>query len=57
MANKLIQIIEAALLSASRPLTIKEIQRLFPKDKTPDKEDIKETLNEIEELCVNRGPC
>ena len=55
MENKLIQIIEAALLSASRPLTIKEIQRLFPKDKTPDKEDIKETLNEIEELCVNRG--
>ena len=55
MANKLIQIIAAALLSASRPLTIKEIQRLFPKDKTPDKEDIKETLNEIEEVCVNRG--
>ena len=55
MGNKLIQIIEAALFSASRPLTIKEIQRLFPKDKTPGKEDIKETLNEIEELCVNRG--
>ena len=50
MENKLIQIIEAALLSASRPLTIKEIQRLFPKDQTPDKEDIKETLDEIEEL-------
>ncbi|GIT33211.1 MAG: hypothetical protein Ct9H300mP3_07420 [Gammaproteobacteria bacterium] len=29
MENKLIQIIEAALLSASRPLTIKEIQRFF----------------------------
>ena len=55
MENKLIQIIEAALLSASRPLTIKEIQSLFPKDKTPGKEDIKETLNEIEELCTNRG--
>ena len=55
MENKLIQIIEAALLSASRPLNIKEIQRLFPKDQTPDKEDIKETLNEIEELCANRG--
>ena len=41
MENKLIQIIEAALLSASRPLTIQEIQRLFPKDQTPDKEDIK----------------
>ena len=55
MENKLIQIIEAALLSASRPLNIKEIQRLFPKDQTPDKEDIKETLNEIEKLCTNRG--
>ena len=55
MENKLIQIIEAALLSASRPLNIKEIQRLFPKDQTPDKEDIKQTLNEIEELCANRG--
>ena len=55
MENKLMQIIEAALLSASRPLKIEEIQRLFPKDQTPDKEDIKETLNEIEELCTNRG--
>ena len=55
MENKLIQIIEAALLSASRPLTVEEIQRLFPKDQTPDKEDIKETLDEIEELCTNRG--
>ena len=55
MENKLIQIIEAALLSASRPLTIEEIQKLFSKDQTPDKEDIKETLDEIEELCTNRG--
>ena len=55
MENKLIQIIEAALLSASRPLTIEEIQRLFPKDQTPGKENIKETLDEIEELCTNRG--
>ena len=55
MENKLMQIIEAALLSASRPLKIEEIQRLFPKDQAPDKEDIKETLNEIEELCANRG--
>ena len=55
MEDKLMQIIEAALLSASRPLKIEEIQRLFPKDQTPDKEDIKETLNEIEELCANRG--
>ena len=55
MENKLIQIIEAALLSASRPLSIQEIQRLFPADQTPSKEDIKETLNEIEDLCAKRG--
>jgi len=55
MENKLIQIIEAALLSASRPLSIQEIQRLFPTDQTPSKEDIKETLNEIEDLCAKRG--
>ena len=55
MENKLIQIIEAALLSASRPLSIEEIQRLFPADQTPSKEDIKETLNEIEDLCAKRG--
>ena len=55
MENKLIQIIEAALLSASRPLSIEEIQRLFPTDQTPSKEDIKETLNEIEDLCTKRG--
>ena len=53
--NKMIQIIEAALLSASRPLSIQEIQRLFPTDQTPSKEDIKETLNEIEDLCAKRG--
>ena len=55
MENKLMQIIEAALLSASRPLNIEEIQRLFPKEQTPGKEDIKETLDEIDELCTNRG--
>ena len=55
MENKLIQIIEAALLSASRPLSIQEIQGLFPADQTPSKEDIKETLNEIEDLCTKRG--
>ena len=55
MENKLIQIIEAALLSASRPLSIEEIQRLFPADQTPSNEDIKETLNEIEDLCAKRG--
>jgi segregation and condensation protein B len=55
MENKLIQIIEAALLSASRPLTIEEIQKLFSNDQIPSKEEIKESLNEIDDLCKNRG--
>ena len=55
MGNKLIQIIEAALLSASRPLTIEEIQKLFSNDQIPSKEEIKESLNEIDDLCKNRG--
>ena len=55
MGNKLIQIIEAALLSASRPLTIEEIQKLFSNDQIPPKEEIKESLNEIDDLCKNRG--
>jgi segregation and condensation protein B len=55
MENKLIQIIEAALLSASRPISIEEIQRLFPTDQIPPKGDIKETLNKIEDLCAERG--
>tara|TARA_B100001013_G_scaffold342551_1_gene268669 strand:- start:658 stop:1260 length:603 start_codon:yes stop_codon:yes gene_type:complete len=55
MENNLIQIIEAALLSASRPLSIEEIQRLFNEGYIPTKEEIRDTLDEIESLCSNRG--
>ena len=55
MENNLNQIIEAALLSASRPLTIEEIQELFTESDNPSKEVIKEALDEIESLCSNRG--
>ena len=55
MENNLIQIIEAALFSASRPLSIEEIQKLFNESSTPTKEEIKDTLDEIESLCSNRG--
>ena len=55
MENNLIQIIEAALFSASRPLSIEEIQKLFNEASTPTKEEIKDTLDEIESLCSNRG--
>ena len=49
------QIIEAALLSASRPLSVEEIQKLFSEGDVPTKEEIRDTLDEIESLCSNRG--
>ncbi len=55
MENNLIQIIEAALLSASRPLSVEEIQKLFSEGNVPNKEEIRDTLDEIESLCSNRG--
>jgi segregation and condensation protein B len=55
MKNNLNQIIEAALLSASRPLSIEEIQELFTESDNPSREEIKEALDEIESLCSNRG--
>tara|TARA_B100001013_G_scaffold50559_1_gene26544 strand:+ start:127 stop:732 length:606 start_codon:yes stop_codon:yes gene_type:complete len=56
MENSLIQIIEAALLSASRPLSIDEIQKLFNEEQViPSKEELKMALDEIESLCLNRG--
>jgi len=55
MENNLNQIIEAALLSASRPLSIEEIQELFTESDNPSREEIKEALDEIESLCSNRG--
>lgn len=55
MENKLLQIIEAALLSASRPLSIEEILRIFPEDEAPTKDSIKSALEELELLNENRG--
>ena len=56
MESSLIQIIEAALLSASRPLSIDEIQKLFNEEQVvPSKEELKMALDEIESLCINRG--
>ena len=56
MESSLIQIIEAALLSASRPLSIDEIQNLFNEEQVvPSKEELKMALDEIESLCINRG--
>ena len=56
MESSLIQIIEAALLSASSPLSIDEIQNLFNEEQVvPSKEELKMALDEIESLCIDRG--
>ena len=55
MKYKLIQIIEAALLSASRPLSILDLQKLFDEPDQPSKDKIKECLEEIEIQCQQRG--
>ena len=55
MESNLIKIIEAALLSASRPLSVEEIQGIFTGEEAPTKDKIKETLREIDSLCIDRG--
>ena len=54
MQYKLNQIIEAVLLSASRPLSIEEIEKVFVENQ-PSRDEIRKSLKEIEEDCFNRG--
>ena len=55
MEHKLTQVIEAILLSASRPLDIQEIERVFPDNERPTREEIRQALTEIEAQCLDRG--
>ena len=55
MEHKLTQVVEAILLSASRPLDIQEIERVFPDNERPTREEIRQALTEIEEQCLDRG--
>ena len=55
MEHKISQVIEAVLLSASRPIDVLEIERVFPKDEKPTREEIRQALQEIEEQCKDRG--
>ena len=55
MENKISQVIEAVLLSASRPIDVQEIERVFPEDEKPTREEIRQALQEIEEQCKDRG--
>ena len=54
MQKKLSEIIEALLLSASRPISIDDMVKVF-EDPKPSKDDIRNALNVIDDDCTNRG--
>ena len=54
MQKKLSEIIEALLLSASRPISIDDMVKVF-EDPKPTKDEIRNALNVIHDDCSNRG--
>ena len=54
MERKLSEILEALLLSASRPISIEDIVKVF-EDPKPSKDEIRKALNQIDQDCITRG--
>ena len=54
MERKLSEILEALLLSASRPISIDDIMKVF-EDPKPSKDEIRKALNQIDQDCLTRG--
>lgn len=54
MKNKINEILEALLLSASRPINIDEMVKVFD-DPKPSKDDIRSALNQLDGDCIERG--
>ncbi len=54
MKRKLSEILEALLLSASRPISIDDIIKVFEHPK-PSKDEIRNALNQIDQDCLTRG--
>ena len=54
MERNLSEILEALLLSASRPISIDDIVKVF-EDPKPPKDEISKALNQIEQDCQTRG--
>ncbi|URQ68396.1 SMC-Scp complex subunit ScpB [SAR86 cluster bacterium] len=54
MERKLSEILEALLLSASRPISIDDIVKVF-EDPKPSKDEISKALNQIDQDCQSRG--
>ena len=54
MERKLSEILEALLLSASRPISIDDIVKVF-EDPKPTKDEVRKALNQIDQDCLTRG--
>ena len=54
MERKLSEILEALLLSASRPISLDDIVKVF-EDPKPSKDEIRKALNQIDQDCLTRG--
>jgi len=54
MERKLSEILEALLLSASRPISIEDIVKVF-EDPKPSKDEIRNALNQLDQDCLTRG--
>jgi segregation and condensation protein B len=55
MSTGLVQIIEAALLAAGKPLTVAQLGDLFESHERPDNADIRAALEEVGQRCEDRG--
>jgi segregation and condensation protein B len=53
--DRLKQIVEAALLAAGRPLSLDQLQALFPEREEPDKKQLREVLDGLSEDYQGRG--
>ncbi|MCP4996396.1 MAG: SMC-Scp complex subunit ScpB [Gammaproteobacteria bacterium] len=53
--NRLKNILEAALLAAGQPVTLDNLQDLFPEEDRPDKKDMRAVLAELQEDYQGRG--
>lgn len=53
--NGLVQIIEAAILAAAKPMSVAQISALFEDHERPANEDIRNALKEVGERCEGRG--
>jgi segregation and condensation protein B len=51
----LVQILEAALLAAGKPLTVQNMADLFDEQERPENTEIREALKEIADRCEDRG--